>query len=123
MFKQYGIDLNIGNLSPINPLSYPELVASIIRSQHVITDSGGLQKETYYLGTPCTTIRTETEWPETFFGNWNALAEPEDITDLVQRPRPTEERESPYGVGYASDVISNFIFRVFLCVMWFLPCF
>ena len=41
--KQYGIDLNIGNLSPINPLSYPELVASIIRSQHVITDSGGLQ--------------------------------------------------------------------------------
>lgn len=109
--KQYGIDLNIGNLSPINPLSYRQLVASVIRSQHVITDSGGLQKEAYYLGIPCTTIRAETEWPETLIGNWNALAEPQDIGDLVHRPQPTVERASPYGVGDASDAITNILCR------------
>jgi len=107
--KEFSIDLNIGNLSAINPLSYRELLASIIRSQHVITDSGGLQKETYYLGVPCTTIRTETEWPETLIGKWNALAEPEDIGDLVHRPQPTEERGSPYGVGNASEAITNIL--------------
>jgi len=107
--EQYSINLNSGNLSPINPLGYRELVASIIQSQHVITDSGGLQKEAHYLGTPCTTIRTETEWPETLLGNWNALTEPEDIGDLVHRPQPTEERGYPYGVGNASDAITNIL--------------
>ena len=42
--SQFNIALNTGNLSPINPLTYRELVASVMQSQHVITDSGGLQR-------------------------------------------------------------------------------
>jgi UDP-N-acetylglucosamine 2-epimerase (non-hydrolysing) len=105
--EQFDIALDNGNLSPINPLSYRELVASVIQSQHVITDSGGLQKETFHLETPCTTVRPETEWPETLIGEWNTLTEPNNIQLSVNRTKPTQKRGSPYGGGDASELITN----------------
>ena len=107
--SQFNIALNTGNLSPINPLTYRELVASVMQSQHVITDSGGLQKETFHLGTPCTTVRPETEWPETLYGGWNILTEPADIQQSVNRTEPNQERKSPYGTGNASNLITELL--------------
>ena len=57
----------------IDPLPYGELMALVARAKGVLTDSGGLQKEAYFLGVPCATVRTETEWPETFLHGWNQL--------------------------------------------------
>src|SRR3954447_8436906 len=79
---QAGVDLRAGAVLPGRPLPYPQTVAAVLGSRGVVTDSGGLQKEAYLLGVPCTTVRTETEWTETLDGGWNVLAgAPEVLTD------------------------------------------
>jgi UDP-N-acetylglucosamine 2-epimerase len=55
------------------PLPHAETVALVEGAGLVMTDSGGLQKETYWLGTPCVTMRDETEWVETVEAGWNML--------------------------------------------------
>jgi UDP-N-acetylglucosamine 2-epimerase (non-hydrolysing) len=68
------------NVVLINPVPHNLLLSYVLRSQGVVTDSGGLQKESYILRVPCTTIRNETEWPETLFDDWNVIVR--DIGDL-----------------------------------------
>ncbi len=62
-----------GALHAGRPLPYAGMVAAVLGSAGVVTDSGGLQKEAYLLERPCTTLRTETEWVETFVDGWNRL--------------------------------------------------
>lgn len=111
--KSFGLSLGRGSIHTAPPLTYPEMVAAVRSSAGVITDSGGLQKEAYLLGAPCTTIRTETEWVETLAGGWNVL-DP-DLTDLPHialRPRPTVARSHPYGLGDAAErVITTLVDR------------
>ncbi len=101
-----GIELAGGSLHVEEPLAYPDLMNALQHASAVITDSGGLQKEAYLLGAPCTTLRTETEWVETLRGDWNVLAPtPDQIRDAVMRPRPTAERPAYYGDGTASEQV------------------
>lgn len=99
-----GITLDGGAVHVAEPLAYPQLVAAAQRARAVVTDSGGLQKEAYLLGTPCTTVRTETEWVETLNNRWNVLvSDPADITAAVMRDQPTAERPEYYGDGHAAE--------------------
>lgn len=100
---EHGIDLHVGSLRTIEPLDYPAMVSAIMQARAVVTDSGGLQKEAFLLRTPCTTVRTETEWTETIDLGWNVLALDLDLlTALVDRPTPPATDASPYGDGTAS---------------------
>jgi len=97
------IDLRIGALRTTEPLGYPEMVAAVMHSRGVVTDSGGLQKEAFLLGAPCTTLRTETEWTETVALGWNVLRQDIDgLADVVMRPRPVASTATPYGDGHAA---------------------
>lgn len=98
-----GIKLFGGALVPVEPLSYPDMVLLVSRARAVVTDSGGLQKEAYVLGTPCTTLRTETEWVETLTDRWNVLApKGAPLEPTVLRETPVQPRFPYFGEGRAA---------------------
>jgi len=61
------------SIYPIETLSYFETHFLLSKATHVLTDSGGLQKEAYFHKVPCITLRSETEWVETIDAGWNRL--------------------------------------------------
>jgi UDP-N-acetylglucosamine 2-epimerase (non-hydrolysing) len=101
--EEHGITLEGGALELAAPMAYQQLIATILHSEGVVTDSGGLQKEAYLLGKLCTTLRTETEWEETLRDGWNVLAEPADLPNKVGRAVPTAPRPPHYGLGDAAQ--------------------
>jgi UDP-N-acetylglucosamine 2-epimerase (non-hydrolysing) len=104
--KSFGISLDKGAIHRLPPLSYRDMISAILSSRGVVTDSGGLQKEAFLLGVPCTTLRSETEWPETLADGWNILDPKLTKTRLLaDRPAPAEPRARPYGDGHAAKKI------------------
>lgn len=88
-----------------DPVSYGTLMALLGSAACVLTDSGGMQKEAYFFGVPCVTLRENTEWIETVEAGWNTLvgADPEAIVAAVEcRDRPAE-RPAFYGDGHAAE--------------------
>jgi len=69
-----GLGDALSGLRIVDPLRYPEMLGLVSASRALLTDSGGLQKEAYFLSVPCVTLRDETEWTETLDGGWNRLA-------------------------------------------------
>ncbi|WP_130013954.1 non-hydrolyzing UDP-N-acetylglucosamine 2-epimerase [Serinicoccus sediminis] len=103
---EHGLDLDGGSLTTREPLAYPRLVGAVSRARGVITDSGGLQKEAFALRTPCTTVRTETEWVETVELGWNVLVEPGPaLAQAASRPAPEPTDAAPYGDGHAAAAV------------------
>jgi UDP-N-acetylglucosamine 2-epimerase (non-hydrolysing) len=113
--ETHGIKLGRGAVRVGRPLPYAGMVAAVLGSQGVITDSGGLQKEAFLLERPCTTLRTETEWPETLAGGWNELvADPAALgaarwAALATRPAPDVPRGTPYGDGRAAETVATIL--------------
>lgn len=103
------------NICFIEPMGYIDMLYFVKNAKKVITDSGGLQKETYILHTPCITVREQTEWTETLAGNHNVLAHPkkEDILDKVNRVKIDDSKyEKYYGDGHAAEKISEILQRI-----------
>ena len=88
----------------IEPASYREMLSLEAAARVVLTDSGGVQKEAYWLGVPCVTMRAETEWVETVELGWNVVVgcEPDAVATAVDRERPAAPRPPIYGDGDAT---------------------
>jgi UDP-GlcNAc3NAcA epimerase len=94
------------------PVSYLEMLHFQKQAQAVVTDSGGIQKEAFYLQTPCVTVRNETEWPETVQLGWNRLAptQSETIVEFVlDAMQSTGIAGNPYGEGQTSEKIIDLL--------------
>ncbi len=74
------------NLRMIAPVGYIDMLRLLSGSAIVLTDSGGLQKEAFFVGTRCVTMRDETEWLETTVGGWNRVvgSDPAAIVTAAQ---------------------------------------
>jgi len=76
------------------PVNYLESIALQEGARLVVTDSGGVQGEAYWLGVPCITLRTTTEWPETVSAGANTLIDPsrKDIVDIIKKVKLPKKR-------------------------------
>lgn len=94
------------------PLSYMQMLALQKHARVVLTDSGGMQKESITLGTPCVTLRDRTEWTETLELGWNVLAgsDPVAIARAAARNRP-RRAIYPFGAGDSASRIVDALFR------------
>lgn len=73
IIAKHGIRL-AGNIVGIEPVPYVDMLMLEMNAAAILTDSGGVQKEAYFLKIPCVTLREETEWVETVESGWNILA-------------------------------------------------
>jgi UDP-GlcNAc3NAcA epimerase len=100
------------NIIIIEPVGYIEIIELISNSYNVITDSGGLQKEAFYLNKYCIILRDETEWVELIDMKVSCLiksGEENLLNNYINNIINDEVLENPYTIGNASKFIVNTI--------------
>lgn len=111
------LNIQFKNIIIINPVGYLLMLYLINNAYMVITDSGGLQKEAYFLKTPCTTLRDQTEWIETLENQWNVLSEidEDEMIEHITRDLTCLDYDQPqsFGDGKAAEQICKSIISSF----------
>jgi UDP-GlcNAc3NAcA epimerase len=97
------------NVRIVEPLGYLDLATLVSQARAIATDSGGLQKEAYWYGVPCVTMRPSTEWVDTVELGANELVDddPDRIADALLRARMPKDLPQLYGDGHASERIAD----------------
>lgn len=98
------------NVKIITPVGYLEMITLLANCKKVLTDSGGLQKEAFFMDKPCLTLREETEWIETLEDGWNHIvgADRAKILEAIGS-HPTAPRKHFFGDGKAAEKIVDFM--------------
>ena len=111
--SRFGLDLS-PHISLTQPLGYLELAALASQARVILTDSGGLQKEAYWYGVPCVTLRPSTEWVDTVRVGANVLVDddPDAIGAAVAAARMPPDPPVLYGDGYSSERVARALFEL-----------
>jgi UDP-GlcNAc3NAcA epimerase len=105
------LPIGVPHLHLIEPVGYLDMVQLEKYTSVIATDSGGVQKEAFFHGVPCVTLRDETEWVELVEAGWNRLAAPTSIDSVSQLIAAAIGSQGqnirPYGNGKAAkDIVS-----------------
>jgi UDP-GlcNAc3NAcA epimerase len=97
------------NVALVDPLGYMDFAALASQASVILTDSGGLQKEAYWYGVPCVTLRPSTEWKDTVELGANVLVDddPDAIAKAAANAHMPPNRPELYGDGQAADRIAD----------------
>ena len=98
------------NVRMVPPIPYLETSALLRGAHKLLTDSGGMQKEAYFFGVPCVTLREETEWVETVELGWNQLTGTDESVIVAAALAPfdrTIARPAVYGDGFAAQKVAE----------------
>lgn len=108
---QYGYSGLLGDAVEIlPPLGYLDMLTLEQSARVIVTDSGGVQKEAFFQGVPCITLRDQTEWTELVEHNWNRLISPLGVDEIVSAVKDAglgDKDISLYGNGLASQLIAK----------------
>jgi len=113
--KQFNIKTP-SNIITTDPLGYFDFLLLQKNCCKIITDSGGIQKEAFFLKKPCITLRPETEWVETIKCNANTLVKSrskKDILNAISEQKSADFSKEIYGKGNSAEVILNDIRKRF----------
>jgi UDP-GlcNAc3NAcA epimerase len=96
------------------PLGYLDFAALLSQARVVLTDSGGLQKEAYWYGVPCVTMRPSTEWADTVAVGANTLVDdnPDRIVAAAENAYMPDPRPDLYGDGRAAEKIADLLYTL-----------
>jgi UDP-GlcNAc3NAcA epimerase len=104
---------DLPTLHVVGPLGYLDMIELQASARLVVTDSGGVQKEAFFFGRPCVTLRDETEWVELVDAGWNRLAPPTSVEVLTAAFHAaigsTGQPVRPYGDGTAAQRIADIL--------------
>ena len=100
--------LESSSVHVLDPVGYLDMLVLEQHARLVLTDSGGMQKEAYFFGVPCITLRPETEWIETVEAGWNVVVG-SNSTLIVEKVRnlqpPPQLQRRVFGDGHAGELI------------------
>ena len=100
-----------GRIQILDPVGFLDMIRLESSAQVIATDSGGVQKEAFFHGVPCVTLRDETEWVELVELGWNRVIPPitpSSITQAILLARGTKgQAATPYGDGQAAHRIAQ----------------
>ncbi|MDO6355546.1 UDP-N-acetylglucosamine 2-epimerase (non-hydrolyzing), partial [Caloramator sp. CAR-1] len=105
-------EIKVGeNIEIIDPVGYLDMIMLEMAAKKIVTDSGGVQKESYFLDVPCITMRDETEWVETVEDGWNVLvgSDYEAILNAIRFFMSKGEKHDYFGDGNSSERIVKII--------------
>jgi UDP-GlcNAc3NAcA epimerase len=108
--EEFGLAGAMVGITTIPAVGYVDMVRLEASAQLILTDSGGVQKEAFFFGVPCVTMRDETEWTETVDAGWNILAgasKDEILSAADQHTLKDRQSVNPYGSGCAAEEIAG----------------